>query len=133
MKIEAGSFTAVGIDNARVRVSMSLQVFPAVWAPPAPAITGVSGATISGTAPDGATVRVEIAGTVLTTTAVDGGWSVQPLLHIGTYSVRFNASWIGFDWPWSASQNISLGLQAATSALLARMTVAPTTVRARTS
>lgn len=130
VKIEAGSFTAVGIDNARVRVSMSLQVFPGVWAPAAPAITGVSGATISGTAADGATVQVDIGGSILTVVATGGVWSVQPLLVAGTYAVRISGAWNGFTWPWSAHQNVTLGLQAATSALIARMTVAPGSTRA---
>lgn len=130
VELVANSLAYGQAGDGYTSVDMKLRVYPPEFAPAAPAIVSVSGATISGTAPAGATVNVDIGGTVLTVVATGGTWSVQPLLVAGTYPARVTGSWNGFDWPWSSSQNVTLGLQAATSALIGRMTVAPGSARA---
>lgn len=128
--IEPGSFAASGINNAQVRVSMTLRVLPAVWVPPVPVITGVAGATVSGTAPAGASVELLIGSLSMTTSASGGVWAVEPALLPGVYDVLARAYVGGVPGPWTIPRSLTIGFQAVTSALLARMSVQPTTARA---
>lgn len=125
VQIVAGSFTAAGINNAQVRVTMSLTVYPPSWVPPVPVVVGL-GRTVTGTAPAGASVELRVGATLLYGTANAGGaWSIAlPYMEGGTYSVRAR---IG-DGPWSLPQNLTLAAPVyaeATLALFARMTVQP--------
>ncbi|MEW6125357.1 MAG: hypothetical protein AB1698_22340, partial [Pseudomonadota bacterium] len=101
VQMVAGSIKYVQAGDGYTTVSMEIRVYPAGLVPVLAAITTVAGATISGTAPAGASVEVLIGSLSLTTTAAGGLWSVAiPWQADGTYAVLARATVSGTVGPW---------------------------------
>ncbi|MEW6125363.1 MAG: hypothetical protein AB1698_22375, partial [Pseudomonadota bacterium] len=131
VQMVAGSIKYVQAGDGYTTVSMEIRVYPAGLVPVLAAITTVAGATLSGTAPAGATVEIVVGTTTLSVVASGAGtWSAEVPALAGDYDAQVRAVVGGSARPWSVPRRVTIGMQAATSSLLARMTVAPSAGRA---